>query len=118
MTTVHDPVQPGEILLEEFLKPIGVSRYRLARAVDVPPRRINEIVHGKRGVSPDTALRLSRAFGTSDRFWLTCRRATTSRWRSLAHEEELSRITLLKTGRPQPDNSDVSVSRAQYAQPL
>ncbi|MHA6693455.1 HigA family addiction module antitoxin [Homoserinimonas sp. A520] len=69
MSTAHDPIHPGEILLEEFLNPLGISQYRLARAVDVPPRRINEIVHGKRGISPDTALRLARALGTSDRFW-------------------------------------------------
>ncbi|MBM4035520.1 MAG: HigA family addiction module antidote protein [Planctomycetes bacterium] len=64
------PVHPGEVLLEEFLRPMGVSQYRLARDISVPPRRINEIVHGKRSVSADTALRLSRYFGLSDRFWL------------------------------------------------
>ena len=64
------PVHPGEILLEEFLIPMGISQYRLAREISVPPRRINEIVHGKRAVTADTALRLSRYFGTSDRFWL------------------------------------------------
>lgn len=64
------PVHPGEILLEEFLNPMGISQYRLAREISVPPRRINEIVHGKRAVTADTALRLSRYFGTSDRFWL------------------------------------------------
>jgi len=57
-------------LLEEFLEPMGVSQYRLAKDVSVPPRRINEIVHGKRSVTADTALRLARYFGTSDRFWL------------------------------------------------
>jgi addiction module HigA family antidote len=64
------PVHPGEILLEEFLAPLGVSQYRLAKAVDVPARRINEIVHGQRRITADTALRLSRFFGTSERFWL------------------------------------------------
>ena len=64
------PVHPGEILLEEFLRPLGVSQYRLARAVRVPARRINEIVHGQRRISADTALRLARFFGTSDRFWI------------------------------------------------
>jgi addiction module HigA family antidote len=64
------PVHPGEILLEEFLKPLGVSQYRLAQDISVPPRRINEIVHGLRAVSADTALRLARYFGTSERFWL------------------------------------------------
>ncbi len=64
------PVHPGEVLLEEFLEPMGISQYRLAKDVSVPPRRINEIVHGKRGVTADTALRLARYFGTTERFWL------------------------------------------------
>jgi len=63
-------VHPGEILLEEFLKPLDLSQNALARAIGVPPRRINEIVLGKRGVTADTAMRLARAFGTSERFWL------------------------------------------------
>lgn len=68
--TVMPPVHPGEVLLEEFLKPLGVSQYQLAKAIDVPARRINEIVHGQRRITADTALRLSRYFGTSERFWL------------------------------------------------
>lgn len=64
------PIHPGEILQAEYLDPLSVSQYRLARAIDVPPRRINEIVHGKRGISADTALRLARYFATSERFWL------------------------------------------------
>ena len=64
------PVHPGEILLEEFLVPMGISQYRLAKDILVPPRRINEIVHGTRAISADTALRLARYFGTSERFWL------------------------------------------------
>src|SRR3954465_12693716 len=63
-------VHPGEVLLEEFMKPLAISQNRLARELSVPPRRINEIVLGKRAVSPDTALRLARYFGTSERFWL------------------------------------------------
>lgn len=70
MTKAHDPIHPGEILLEELLEPLGVSQYRLALTIGVPPRRINEIVHGRRAITPDTALRLSRALGTSERFWL------------------------------------------------
>jgi antitoxin HigA-1 len=68
--TIMPPVHPGEILLTEFLEPLGVSQYQLAKAVDVPARRINEIVHGQRRISADTALRLSRYFGTSERFWM------------------------------------------------
>jgi addiction module HigA family antidote len=66
----HAPIHPGEILLEEFLEPMELSQYRLAKDISVPARRINEIVHGKRGVTADTALRLARYFGTSERFWM------------------------------------------------
>lgn len=64
------PIHPGEILLEELLKPMNISQYRLAKDIGVPARRINEIVQGKRGISADTALRLSRYFGLSERFWI------------------------------------------------
>ena len=64
------PIHPGEVLFTEFLEPLGLSQYRLAKDLKVPARRINEIVHGDRAVSADTALRLARFFGTSDRFWL------------------------------------------------
>jgi len=67
---VIDPIHPGEILMEEFLEPLGVSQYRLAKDISVSPRRINEIVHGKRSITADTGLRLARFFGTSERFWL------------------------------------------------
>jgi addiction module HigA family antidote len=64
------PIHPGEILMEEFLKPLGISQYKLAKDINVPARRINEIVHGNRSISADTALRLSRYFNLSERFWL------------------------------------------------
>jgi addiction module HigA family antidote len=64
------PVHPGEILLEEFLKPLEITQYRLAQDIGVHPRRINEIVHGKRAISADTALRLARYFGLSERYWM------------------------------------------------
>ena len=64
------PVHPGEVLQEEFLKPLGISQYRLAKDISVPPRRINEIAQGKRAITADTALRLARYFRTTDRFWL------------------------------------------------
>ena len=63
-------IHPGEVLLEEFLVPMGLSQNRIAREIGVPPRRINEIVHGKRAISADTALRLARYFGTSEAFWM------------------------------------------------
>lgn len=66
----HDPIHPGEVLLTEFLEPMRISQYRLAKDISVPPRRVNEIVHGKRGISADTALRLARYFGTSERLWM------------------------------------------------
>ena len=65
-----DPIHPGEILSEEFLAPLEITQYRLAKEISVPARRINEIVQGKRGISADTALRLARYFGMSERFWI------------------------------------------------
>lgn len=64
------PVHPGEVLLEEFLKPMGITQYRLAKEISVPPRRVNEIVHGSRAVSADTALRLGRFFNMPPQFWM------------------------------------------------
>ncbi|MFI5501794.1 HigA family addiction module antitoxin [Nocardia asteroides] len=64
------PVHPGEVLKEDFIEPLGITQHRVAVAIGVPPRRINEIVHGKRRITADTALRLGRYFGTSDIFWL------------------------------------------------
>jgi len=64
------PIHPGEVLLNDFLEPMGISQYRVAQDISVPPRRINEIVHGTRRITADTALRLSRYFGTTERFWL------------------------------------------------
>jgi addiction module HigA family antidote len=64
------PIHPGEVLLADFLEPLGVTQHRLAVSIGVRPRRNNEIVHGKRRISADTALRLARYFGTSERFWI------------------------------------------------
>lgn len=79
------PIHPGEILLEEFLKPMGISQYRLAKDINVDPRRINEIVHGERSISADTALRLSRYFGMTERFWINLQ----SRYDLELHKMEL-----------------------------
>jgi addiction module HigA family antidote len=81
------PIHPGEILLEEFLRPLGISQYRLAVDVRVPPRRINEIVHGLRAVTADTALRLARYFGTSAAFWMNLQ----SRYDLEVHGDRLGR---------------------------
>jgi len=70
MTTKMPPIHPGEILEEEYLKPMEISQYRLAKDISVPPRRINEIVHGKRAITTDTALRFAHYFRTSERFWM------------------------------------------------
>ena len=91
----HPPIHPGEILEEEFLKPLGLSQYRISKDISVPPRRINEIVHGKRGVTPDTALRLSRALGTSERFWLNLQNRYDLDIELDAHRRELDAITPL-----------------------
>lgn len=64
------PIHPGEVLLHDFLEPLGISQYRLAKEISVPPRRINEIIHGRRSISADTALRLARYFGTSAELWM------------------------------------------------
>ena len=69
-TSFMAPIHPGEVLIDEFIKPLGVTQHRVAVAIGVPPRRLNENVHGKRGITANTALRLARYFGTSDRFWL------------------------------------------------
>ncbi|MEI6621010.1 MAG: HigA family addiction module antitoxin [Actinomycetes bacterium] len=68
--TIMLPIHPGELLREEFLKPMAITEYRLAKAIGVPPRRINEITHEKRGISANTALRLARFFGLSDEYWM------------------------------------------------
>ena len=67
---IMPPIHPGEILMQEFLQPMEITQYRLAKDISVAPRRINEIVHGKRSITADTALRLSRYFGTSEQFWM------------------------------------------------
>ncbi len=95
MERVHEPIHPGEILLEEFLGPLHISQYRLAQAIGVPPRRINEIVHGKRAISPDTALRLSRALGTSDRFWMNLQTRYDLDVQLGRHRAELDKIARL-----------------------
>ncbi len=94
-TTAHEPIHPGEILLEEFLLPLEITQYRLAATIGVPARRINEIVHGKRSISPDTALRLSRALGTSDRFWLNLQNRYDLDVARSGHEAEFDSIPSL-----------------------
>ena len=82
-----DPIHPGEILLKEFLIPMGISQYRLAKNISVPQRRISEIVHGNRAITADTALRLGRFFGMEAQFWLNLQ----SRYDLLKAEDELAK---------------------------
>jgi addiction module HigA family antidote len=94
------PIHPGEILQEEFLTPLAISPYRLAKETSVPPRRINEIVRGSRAISADTALRLARYFGTSERFWLNLQ----ARYNLEVEKERLGdrlrrEVKVLKAGR-------------------
>jgi antitoxin HigA-1 len=107
-------VHPGEVLLEEFLEPTGLSQYRLAKGISVPPCRINEIVHGKRAVTADTALRLARYFVTTPRFWL-------NRQALYGLDIEADRLgdrldrSALATGRPQVDRSNPAARSAPTA---
>lgn len=95
MAKAHAPIHPGEILLDEFLVPYGVSQYELAKVIGVSARRINEIVHGTRGISADTALRLARAFDISDRFWLNLQNRYDLEVEKDRLEEQLSGIKVL-----------------------
>jgi addiction module HigA family antidote len=92
MSAAYGPIHPGEILLEEFLNPMGITQYRLAQNISVPARRINEIVHGKRAITPDTALRLARALGTSDRFWMNLQSRYDLDLTVEQHRDELDQI--------------------------
>ena len=86
------PIHPGEILLEEFLTPLGISQYRLAKDISVPPRRINEIVRGQRSITADTVSAIGRVhFRTTDRFWSTCRYDTTWNYRRIDSGDRLDR---------------------------
>lgn len=88
-------IHPGEILLEEFLLPLGVSQNKLARDIDVSPRRINEIVHGKRAITADTDLRLSKALGVSEGFWLGLQMDYDLEEKRMAISPKLEKIKLL-----------------------
>lgn len=95
MTKAHNPITPGEILQSEFLQPLGITAYRLAQATGLPQTRISEIIRGKRRITTDTALRLSRAFGLSERFWLNVQNDYDIEREHDEHDGELDRIELL-----------------------
>lgn len=92
---LYPPVHPGEILLAEFLAPMGISQYRLAKTIGVPPRRINEIVHGKRRITAETGIRLSRALGLSDFYWVTMQAHYDLEVERDIHHAEIDAITPL-----------------------
>ena len=109
------PTHPGEILMTEFLEPMGISQYRIAKAIDVPPRRINEIVHGKRGISADTGLRLSRALGLSDMFWINMQAHYDA---EIAREHLASELATIDASPETPRTRDAPSSRQAGPIPL
>lgn len=97
MTKSHDPITPGEILLTEFLEPLGITQYRLARATALPQTRISEIVRGKRSITTKTGLRLSKALGVDDRFWINIQTDYDIEIERDRHGAELDKVTTLVT---------------------
>ncbi len=95
MKKVHEPITPGEILLTEFLEPLGISQYRLAQATGLPQTRISLIVRGKRAITTETALRLSKALGVDDRFWINIQTDYDLEVERDLHSYELSKVTAL-----------------------
>ncbi|AZN30728.1 addiction module antidote protein, HigA family [Flaviflexus salsibiostraticola] len=96
-TDLIEPIHPGEILMEDFIEGFGVTQNKLAVSIGVPPRRINEIVHGKRGISADTAIRLARYFGTSEEFWMNLQSNYELRRERRALRDQVEAIAPLQT---------------------
>lgn len=92
-----EPIHPGEVLMEDFIEGFGITQNKLAVSIGVPPRRINEIVHSKRGITADTAIRLARYFGTSEEFWMNLQSNYELRLERRALREKVAAITPLKT---------------------
>ncbi|NJC57889.1 HigA family addiction module antitoxin [Brevibacterium marinum] len=93
-----EPIHPGEILMEDFIEGFAITQNKLAVSIDVPPRRINEIVHGKRGITADTAIRLARYFGTSEEFWMNLQSNYELRLERRALRDKVAAITPLSVG--------------------
>ncbi|MGC0144542.1 HigA family addiction module antitoxin [Pseudactinotalea sp. Z1732] len=91
-----EPIHPGEVLMEDFIVGFGITQNKLAVSIGVPPRRINEIVHGKRGITADTAIRLARYFGTSEEFWMNLQSNYELRLQRRALREKVAAITPLR----------------------
>ncbi|MGN7211131.1 HigA family addiction module antitoxin [Brachybacterium paraconglomeratum] len=96
-TDLIEPIHPGEILMEDFIEGFGITQNKLAVSIGVPPRRINEIVHGKRGVTADTAIRLARYFGTSEEFWMNLQSHYELRMERRALHDSVAAITPLQS---------------------
>ena len=96
-TNLIDPIHPGEVLLEDFIEGFGITQNKLSVAIGVPPRRINEIVHGKRGITADTAMRLSKYFGTSAEFWMNLQTHYELRIQARVLRDQLDVISPLQT---------------------
>ena len=94
-----EPIHPGEILMEDFIEGFGITQNKLAVSIGVPPRRINEIVHGKRGITADTAIRLARYFGTSEEFWMNLQSNYELRLERRALRAQIDAIAPLQTAR-------------------
>lgn len=95
-TDLVEPIHPGEILMEDFIEGFGITQNKLAVSIGVPPRRINEIVHGKRGITADTAIRLARYFGTSEEFWMNLQSNYELRIERRVLREKVAAITPLR----------------------
>ena len=95
MTKAHGPITPGEILLTEFLEPLGISQYRLAQATALSQTRISEIVRGKRAITTETALRLSKALGVDDRYWINIQTDYDLEVERNLHADALAKVTTL-----------------------
>lgn len=98
MTPAHAPITPGEILLTEFLEPLGITQYRLAQATGLPQTRISQIIKGRRRITTETGLRLSRALGVDDRFWINLQTDYDVEVESDLHAHELANVTTLVAG--------------------
>ena len=110
-----DPIHPGEVIMEDFIEGFGITQNKLATAIGVPPRRINEIVHGKRGITADTAVRLAKYFGTSAELWMNLQSHYELRLERRALREQLDSIVPLQSGAQTPQTAYVTETHTRRA---
>lgn len=110
-----DPIHPGKVLMEDFIEGFGITQNQLATAIGVPPRRINEIVHGKRGITADTAVRLAKYFGTSAELWMNLQSHHELRLERRALREQLDSIVPLQSGAQTPQAAYVTETHTRRA---